>query len=340
MKINRLFESIRDNLLWITIIVITNLFFIFLGWISYPENFVELVYVMILFSIIVMGIVFVVILMNKKKVEEYYFQMLLNPSEENERKLLNLSPKSEWHRIIELGSRLREYRDKVEKSKEDLEGFKEFMEKWVHEIKTPISLMTFVLDNRRDEISQEVYKKLNYARISIDDNVERIMYYGRLGGDHRDYRFERIDLKTTIGDILKGLNELIEVKGINIRLNLNCEYIFSDEKNLRFIIHQIIINSIKYLNKENENLIEISSGEFEEGYYLKIEDNGQGVLESDIPFIFDKGFTGYDLNQKKSTGIGLYLVKRICDEMNIGLEWSSEKDRGFSIGLYFPKIDK
>ena len=76
-----------------------------------------------------------------------------------------------------------------------------------------------------------------------------------------------------------------------------------------------------------------------ERYYLKVADNGIGVLQSDLPFVFDKGFTGDVNNQKQSTGMGLFLVKKLCDDLRIDIEVESQRGEGLTIQLLFPKVN-
>ena len=115
----------------------------------------------------------------------------------------------------------------------------------------------------------------------------------------------------------------------------------SDEKALQFIVTQVLVNAVKYSNEQEDSFIWLITGfdSVRNRYYLQISDNGIGVLDSDLPFIFDKGFTGDNANSKKSTGIGLYLVKKICDALQIEIEVESTYGKGFAIQFLFPKLE-
>ena len=117
--------------------------------------------------------------------------------------------------------------------------------------------------------------------------------------------------------------------------------IVSDKKTLQFIIAQILSNATKYSNEKINSFIWLKTGidSIKNRYYLRISDNGIGVLNSDLRFIFDKGFTGGNSYQRKSTGIGLYLVKKLCDELKIEIEVESEYGKGFAIRFLFPIIE-
>lgn len=121
-----------------------------------------------------------------------------------------------------------------------------------------------------------------------------------------------------------------------IQRNLD-ETVCTDSKWCIFIINQIIQNSIKY-SKNADRQIEIYGERKKENIILYIKDNGIGIKESEITRVFEKGFTGENgrITGKKSTGIGLYLCKKLCDKLCIGLELNSKKDEGTEVKLIFP----
>ena len=115
---------------------------------------------------------------------------------------------------------------------------------------------------------------------------------------------------------------------------------YSDEKWLEFILNQIIINSIKYKKEANATII-IETTENKENVKLKIKDNGLGIKKSEIDRIFDKGFTGTNgRNQKNSTGIGLYLCKRLCEEIGMDLQAESIENEYTEMIITIPRNKK
>jgi len=127
-----------------------------------------------------------------------------------------------------------------------------------------------------------------------------------------------------------------------INRNLGNIYVVSDSKTLQFIISQIVLNSIKYAKAGERSVIKIDAGEDVERayYFLKITDNGMGVPAADLPFIFDKGFTGNHPELRKATGMGLYLVKKFCDDLQIEIEVDSQVERGLTLVFLFPIVYK
>lgn len=332
---------IKESLHWIVILVLICIFFIFLAWVAYPETFKLLVILMLIFSIfsIVMGMFFEW----KKNLKHNvaFYQFIREPSEENERELIKCIGTLHKEKVNHLGNVLRNLQDQLEDAKIQTTDYKEFIESWVHEIKAPISLITLMLENRKEEMSKLVFKRMGHARAKINDQVEQILFFTRLQGSHVDYRFERISITDCLEEALFELQPLIDEKEINVISEMEDIPIVSDEKALLFIFTQIIVNAIKYSKDEGERFIYIKTG-FDSSnnkYYVSISDNGIGVLKSDLPFIFDKGFTGDNMTKKQSTGIGLYLVKKLCDELHIEIEVDSKYGEGFEILFIFPNIE-
>ena len=120
--------------------------------------------------------------------------------------------------------------------------------------------------------------------------------------------------------------------------NLKDEEVYTDSKWAVFIINQIIQNAIKYSKKENKK-IEISSQEKNDKVILYIKDNGIGIKKGEITRVFERGFTGENgrIIGQKSTGIGLYLCKKLCDRLGLGIDLNSEKDKGTEVRIIFPK---
>ena len=148
-------------------------------------------------------------------------------------------------------------------------------------------------------------------------------------------------LLSSISILFPILFSMLFCQKISISSSLLLEIVievFTDSKWTVFIINQIIQNSIKY-SKSDERKIKISSNTLQESVVLYIEDNGIGISKKDISKVFDKGFTGENgrIIGKKSTGIGLYLCKKLCDKLRLGIQISSKKDKGTEVRIIFPK---
>ncbi len=222
----------------------------------------------------------------------------------------------------------------VNKYKHLQEEYKEYIELWIHEVKIPIATTKLIIDNNKNEITKSIDEEIE----KIDGYIEQALFYARSNNVQKDYIIRKCDLKEIINTVIKKN----KIKFITLKIKLDIKdverEVFSDSKWIVFILNQIIDNSIKYLDK-SRNQITIYSKENKECVILYIKDNGMGISDSDIKRVFEKGFTGSNgrINGKKSTGIGLYLCKKLCDRLRIGLDINSIENEGTEVKLIFPK---
>ena len=210
--------------------------------------------------------------------------------------------------------------------------YEEYINIWVHEIKTPIATTKLIIENNKNEITKSIDEEIN----KIDNYIEQALYYAKSSYSNDDYIIKKINLKEVVNKVIRKNARSLIAKKIKITLENLEEIIYSDSKWIEFIINQILINSIKYMNK-NEKEILISSYKIEENIVLRIEDNGCGISEKDINKIFDKGFTGENGRKfTKSTGIGLFLCKKLCGNLGLSIKAESEINKGTVIYIVFP----
>ena len=120
-----------------------------------------------------------------------------------------------------------------------------------HEVKTPLSLATLVLDNHREEMSPYVYDRMAHVHHAISGNVDRLMYYARLQADHVDYKFERLDLETCVRERLDEFLPIAKERGIDVKTDIASIEVISDRKVLAFMLAQIFSNALKYADQES-----------------------------------------------------------------------------------------
>lgn len=194
---------------------------------------------------------------------------------------------------------------------------------WAHQIKTPIASMHITLQNEDTPLSRRLSSEL----FRIEQYVEMVLAFLRLDSTSTDYVFKEHDLDEIVRESIKRFStEFIERK-IKLQYSPSDKKIITDEKWLSFVIEQLLSNALKYTR---EGSIKIYSDK----QYLCIEDTGIGIAPEDLPRIFEKGYTGGNgrINSKAS-GLGLYLCKRICDNLGIGIIARSEIDNGTVILL-------
>lgn len=232
-------------------------------------------------------------------------------------------------------------RQVLTEQEKSFEEYQEYIESWAHEIKTPLALMTFVLDNRKEEISPEVYHRLEYARTIMQEDVERMLYYARLKSARNDYFFTQLSLEEVCNEVIEEYRILLQEKSIAVRTEFSNLHVFSDRKGLQFMVTQVVSNAIKYQKQQVTDAyiqFEATQDIGSHAIRLTIRDNGIGVKPYDLPFVFEKGFTGEIGEQRKnSTGMGLYLAKQVADHLKVEITVSEEYTNGFEIILVFPE---
>ena len=215
------------------------------------------------------------------------------------------------------------------------EDYKEYIELWIHEIKIPIATSKMIIENNKNDVTKSIDEELD----KIDDYTEQALFYARSNTVEKDYIIKKTNLEKIVNTvIMKNKNEFIQGK-IQLDIHDTNIEVATDSKWVIFILNQIIHNSIKY-KKQDENLqIEIFAKKNKENTILYIKDNGIGIKKGEITRVFEKGFTGSNgrILNKKSTGIGLYLCKKLCDKLGMAIELNSKENVGTEIKLVFPQ---
>ena len=212
--------------------------------------------------------------------------------------------------------------------------FKEYVEMWIHEVKIPIASLTLLSHNNQNEVDKRYLEQLR----KLDNYIDQILYYVRSENAERDYLIKEISLREIIKNAaLKNQADLLE-NNVKLSVQVSDEKVLSDSKWLEFILNQIINNSIKYKKNSKDASIEIKVKEAKDKTYLTIHDNGIGILESDIKRVFDKSFTGENGRVRaKSTGMGLYIAKKLCDKLGHKITIESEVQKYTKVTIIFSK---
>ena len=229
----------------------------------------------------------------------------------------------------------RDMHENVKYYKNIQEEYREYIETWVHEIKTPIASTKLLIENNTNEITRKIDTQMD----KIENFVEQVLYYSRSDEVGKDYIIKKTELSQVVKSVVKKNQRDFIGKRISLQLGNLDEIIYSDTKWIEFILNQIIGNAIKY-SKGKDDKIKIESKKLDNSVALIIEDNGVGIIERDLNRIFEKGFTGENGRKfGKSTGIGLYLCKKLCDKMGLGLNIESEENKGTKVTVIFPRTE-
>lgn len=239
----------------------------------------------------------------------------------------------ELNYILKLLSR--DMHENVKYYKNIQEEYREYIEMWVHEIKTPIASSKLLIENNNNEIT----RKIDIQMDRIENFVEQVLYYSRSDEVGKDYIIKKIELSQVVKKVIKKNQRDFISKKISLQLEHIDEVIYSDTKWVEFILNQIIGNAIKY-SKGKEDKITIKGKKVGNAVVLTVQDNGVGIGEKDIKRVFEKGFTGENGRKfGKSTGIGLYLCKKLCVKLGLGLQIDSNINEGTKVSIIFPRTE-
>lgn len=294
-------------------------------------------------SVLLIGIVWILILsayfLNEFTRRKRYFKELNNI-------LNNLEKRYLLAEVMEPTFRLEDkiYREIIRKSnksviekinqlEDEQKDYKEYIESWIHEVKIPITSMDLICNNNKNDVMRKMSSELR----RVESYVEMTLFYARSEEVYKDYFIKEISLKKVVLETIGKNKQYLIGNSMSISIDLDDSTIFSDEKWLSFIINQVLINAVKYKSSETGS-INISSEKIKNGVSLIIEDNGIGIKESEIGRIFNKGFTGTNgRNIAKSTGIGLYLCKKLCNKLALEIKAESKENEYTKIIIIFPK---
>lgn len=209
--------------------------------------------------------------------------------------------------------------------------FRDYAESWMHEIKTPIAAALLIAENHPSSEMDSVREELE----RIDALVEQSMFYARSNTVEKDYLIREFSLSELVASALKKqASLLIESKCSVTREGLE-ETVYSDAKWMDFILGQILANAVKYA--DGPLSLRFSGRKNAQSVSLRIQDNGIGIASQDLPRIFEKGFTGTNgRNNRHSSGMGLYLCRKLCCKMGVGITVQSCLGKGTCVELVFP----
>ena len=326
-------DYLKDKLLYVILLIacILSVEILLIPIINY-------VYIKIYVAIVPLILFFIPFFIEYYKKKEYYSEIKARVNELEEKYLVTeLLPKADFMEaklnkdlVLDIGKSMLENVNKYKYLQED---YKEYIELWIHEIKIPIATSKMIVENNKSEVTKSIDEELD----KIENYIEQALYYARSNTVEKDYIIKKNNLKDIVSStILKNKTTLIQ-NNVKIEMENLEEEVYTDSKWCVFILSQIIQNAIKYSKEQNKE-IKLYAENKKENVILYIKDNGIGIDKAEIGRVFEKGFTGTNGRQeKKSTGIGLYLCKKLCDKLCIGLEIASEKEIGTEVKLIFPK---
>ena len=206
----------------------------------------------------------------------------------------------------------------LSRERDKREDMTDYYTLWAHQIKTPMAAASLLL--QEDPPPREA---LEAELLKIGQYVDMVLGYLRLDSDSTDYVFEATDLNALVRQAVGKFARLFILKHITLDFGEMEWTVLTDGKWLSFVVEQLLSNALKYTPAGGTVRI------FKDGQTLVIADTGIGIREEDLPRIFEKGFTGYNgRSGQKSTGIGLYLCRRVTEKLNHDLTIVSRPGQG------------
>ena len=237
--------------------------------------------------------------------------------------LLRLSGKSMIEAVSNAQAAQREYR--------------EYIEQWVHEIKTPITAAKLLCRNT----DSGTRRKLSMELAQIDAHVERALFYARTENPEKDFIISKTELSAICENAVQAHRTLLIQSGVRVETESLEETVYTDGKWVSFMLGQLLQNAARY--RGESPVITLLGRRLGRQVQLAVQDNGIGIPAHELPRVFDRGFTGRNGRSRggrspagSSTGMGLYLCKRLADALEIGLQIQSTEGTGTCVTLTFP----
>ena len=325
---NALKLFIRDNISLFLIIFLTQV--VFFGFLFYIKGigFEETVY----FSFLVFFVLVLFFLVRFYKMGRVYGKLLLKSE------LLN------DYLIDEPRSRLEENYNLMIEEMIDNNNKREIMQnrdkklqkvmvyRFVHQMKTPVSVLKLILEKHSEEGE---YKKIRRNISALEYNLNQMLDVYRLEEFKNDFVSEKVMLKNVCKDCINGLKDYFIASQIYPKLDIDDDiYVYSDSKWLKLIIHQLLTNAIKY--SDNGQSVTVRAKKEEDRVVLSVIDEGIGIEKADLRNIFELFYIGKNgRNNADSSGIGLYIVKRVTEYLGHKTEVESEVGKGTTVRIVF-----
>ena len=209
--------------------------------------------------------------------------------------------------------------------------YREYVERWVHEIKAPLTAARLICR----ELDGDTRRKLTAELSQIEAHVERALFYARAENPEQDCLFRQIELEKIAAQAIENHRSLLIQNGIRVEMeNMNCA-VYTDEKWAVFILGQLLQNAARY--RGPEPVITLSAKPLGRQTQLIVHDNGIGIPAHELPRVFERGFTGSNGRIRGgSTGIGLYLCRKLAVFLELELHIDSQEGAGTTVTLTFP----
>lgn len=205
--------------------------------------------------------------------------------------------------------------------------YREYVESWVHEIKAPITAAGLICRNAEPDTRRKLSPELS----QIEAHVERALFYARAESPEKDFILRQSELSGIVAQAIGQHRALLIQNGVRVETSGLEQCVYTDGKWAVFILGQLLQNAVRYRSMDSDPVIILSAKPLGKQVQLTVTDNGIGIPAHELPRVFDRGFTGSNGRARGgSTGMGLYLCRKLADCLEMDIRISSTADHRFS----------
>jgi len=343
----KLKDFLKDKLSYVVVYFFSNALVILIMYLSLIINKVKFSKGNVVYAFLISSFLFIVFL-----TYDYYksksFKSQLNrilSSEDDLDYILNLGTPNTEEQLAFKKILIKLYKicnNKTAKYEEEHKQYIYFVNQWVHQMKTPIAIINLILQDEINEENKKVFESIAEENEKLQHGLDMMLYNARLNEFNGDFNVERLDIIDIVRKVInQNKKSLIRNHIFPKIINNENIAVETDRKWISFAINQIVVNAIKYSRaKAGENKhITFDIVEEASKIILSIKDEGIGIPKEDLTRVFNAFFTGKNGRKTdESTGMGMYLTKRICDKLGHGINVKSEEGKGAAFSIEFYKI--
>lgn len=223
--------------------------------------------------------------------------------------------------------------DELMMYKHNIKEYKEYIDLWVHEVKTPVTNVMLIAENHPDEVTDSIREEME----KIEGYIEQTLYYSKTDVVEKDYCIGRQSLEELVQTAVKANKKVLIGNKIKVELYDLDVQVITDCKWMIFVLNQIITNCVKYRKGRNSK-ITFSARQQEQSVSLLITDNGIGIKQEEVGKVLLKGFVGTNGRMREAaTGMGLYICSKLLAKMHHSIAISSEEGKYTTVAITFPE---
>lgn len=341
----KLIDFLKDKIAYCVVYFLSNFLVILVIYLTLIINKLDFPLRNALYTFLVSLILFIILLIYEYTKANSFYKQLNNllSSDDIIENILTLGESRNQEQKLSKAVLVRifsSYRIKTDEYEEFHKQYIYFINQWVHQMKTPVSIINLILQDQNKEENKELFISLSEENDKISQGLDMMLYNARLQEFNHDFSVEALNLNSLVRKVTNNNKKALIRNSIFPKITGEATEIKSDNKWLSFVINQIVINAIKYTKvaKRAKRTIIFTISEETSKFVLSIEDNGIGIPKEDLGRVFNAFFTGKNGRKtSESTGMGMYLSKQICTELGHELTVEAEEGKGTIFHITFYK---